>query len=177
MTQHDQRPLDIDTMRTSAHRLLAGDAEPPTPDELETLTLQLRGHIMLAIPEIAMAAARLPDDDVPRVCALASIAEARMRLSIEAHSSLPAGIAHAQRLARSVNALADHYENLGAPHPARPDETPEHAAYRRMLEHGSACPLCRGVNEAGQNTTASCEIAGRLYESYRNAHRDSVATR
>ncbi|MER6377642.1 DUF6415 family natural product biosynthesis protein [Streptomyces mirabilis] len=106
-------PLDVDTMREGARRLLAEDAELPTADELETLTLQLRGHIMLAVPEIETAAGRLPTDDVPRACALACVGEARMRLNLEPGHTLPAGIAHAQRLARSVNALVDHYENLG----------------------------------------------------------------
>ncbi|RZB18261.1 hypothetical protein StrepF001_14170 [Streptomyces sp. F001] len=105
-------PVDIATMRGSARRLLADDAEPPMPDELETLTLQLRGHIMLAVPEVETAAAGLPEDDIPRACALACVGEARMRLNLEPGRTLPAGIAHAQRLARSVNALCDHYENL-----------------------------------------------------------------
>jgi hypothetical protein len=103
-------------MRESARRLLADDAEPPSPEELEILTLTLRGHIMLAIPEVEIAAGRLPEDDIPRACALACVGEARMRLNLEPGRTLPAGIAHAQRLARSVNALCDHLENLGGDH-------------------------------------------------------------
>lgn len=106
-------PIDIETMRESSRRLLAEDAELPSLDELETLTLQLRGHIMLAIPEVEAAAARLDEDDIPRACALAGIREARMRLNLKAGATLPSGIAHAQRLARSVSALCDHYESLG----------------------------------------------------------------
>lgn len=109
----ERSPVDLETMRIAARRLLSDHAEPPMPDELETLTLQLRGHIMLAIPEVETAARRLPEDDVPRACALACIGEARIRLGLEPGRNLPAGIAHAQRLARSVNALCDHYENLG----------------------------------------------------------------
>ncbi|MFM9698878.1 DUF6415 family natural product biosynthesis protein [Streptomyces europaeiscabiei] len=105
-------PLDIETMRDTARRLLDEDAEPPTPDELETLTLQLRGHILVAVPEVEAAAGPLPEEDVPRACALACVGEARMRLVLEAGPTLPAGIAHAQRLARSVNVLCDHHENL-----------------------------------------------------------------
>ncbi|MFF1598750.1 DUF6415 family natural product biosynthesis protein [Streptomyces mirabilis] len=48
---------------------------------------------------------------MPHACALACVGEARMRLSLEPDHRLPAGIAHAQRLARSLNALCDHYEN------------------------------------------------------------------
>ncbi|MFJ1650122.1 DUF6415 family natural product biosynthesis protein [Streptomyces sp. NPDC088337] len=103
---------DLETMRATVHRLLAEDAEPPSPDELDTLTLLLRGHTMVLIPEVEKATSRLPKDDVPRACAMACIGEARMRLGLEPGRGLPAGIAHAQRLARSVNALADHLENL-----------------------------------------------------------------
>lgn len=111
--QESPPPIDTETMRESARRLLAENAEPPSLDELETLTLQLRSHIMLAIPEVEAAAARLDEDDIPRACALAGIREARMRLNLEAGPTLPGGIAHAQRLARSVSALCDHYESLG----------------------------------------------------------------
>ncbi|MFF2933529.1 DUF6415 family natural product biosynthesis protein [Streptomyces mirabilis] len=107
-----QRPVDIATMRASARRLLAEGAELPSFGELETLTLLLRGHIMLLIPEVEKAAGPLPEDDIPRACALACIGESRMRLNLEPGRALPAGIAHAQRLARSVNALCDHFENL-----------------------------------------------------------------
>ncbi|WP_247614020.1 DUF6415 family natural product biosynthesis protein [Streptomyces tagetis] len=47
-------------MRRVARDVLAGDAEPPSPDELEKLTLVLRGHIALTVPEIETAALRLP---------------------------------------------------------------------------------------------------------------------
>lgn len=112
-TTAERAPVDLETMRATARRLLAETAEPPMPDELATLTLQLRGHIMLTIPEVEAAAGRLPKDDIPRACALACIGEARIRLGLEPGRTLPAGIAHAQRLARSVAALCDHYENLG----------------------------------------------------------------
>lgn len=108
-----RRPIDVATMRAAARRLLGEDAEPPSQEELATLTLQMRGHMMLAIPEVEAAAQRLPEDDIPRACALACVGEARMRLGLEpSNGTFPAGIAHAQRLARSVNALCDHHENL-----------------------------------------------------------------
>lgn len=110
-----QDPPDVETMRAAVRRLLAEDAEPPSLEELDTLTLQLRGHIMLLIPEVETAAGLLPNDDVPRACALACIGESRMRLNLEPGRSLPAGIAHAQRLARAVGALCDHLENLEGP--------------------------------------------------------------
>ncbi|WP_405591250.1 DUF6415 family natural product biosynthesis protein [Streptomyces sp. NBC_01092] len=109
-------PLDLETMRETARRLLAPDAELPTTEELETLTLLLRGHMMLLIPAVEDAARPLPEDDVPRACALACVGEARMRLGLEPGRTLPAGIAHAQRLSRSVNALCDHVVNLDGVH-------------------------------------------------------------
>jgi hypothetical protein len=45
-------PLDIDTMRACADRLLAEDAELPSLEELEPLTLPLRGHIVVVVPEV-----------------------------------------------------------------------------------------------------------------------------
>jgi hypothetical protein len=102
----------METMRASARRLLADDAELPSFAEMETLTLLLRGHMMLLIPEVEIAAGRLSKDDIPRYCALACVGEARMRLNLTAGYGLPAGIAHAKRLSRALNALCDHYENL-----------------------------------------------------------------
>ena len=64
--ERDRRPLDVATMRAAARQLLASDAEPPTPEGLETLTLQLRGHIMLAVPDVETAALARDEDDVPR---------------------------------------------------------------------------------------------------------------
>ncbi|WP_230396560.1 DUF6415 family natural product biosynthesis protein [Streptomyces blattellae] len=60
------------------------------------------------------AARLLSEDAVPRACALACVGEARMRLRLEpSNGTLPAAVAHAQKLARSVRALADHYVTLG----------------------------------------------------------------
>lgn len=98
-------PVDTAVIREAALRLLDEDAEPPSPEELETLTLQLRGHLMLLIPELEAVA---PED----ARAQAGIGEARRHLDTEPRSGLPAGIAHAQRLARSVQALLTHLERL-----------------------------------------------------------------
>lgn len=108
--ERESLPPDVETMRATARRLLADGAEPPGPEELETLTLLLRGQLMVAIPVVEGVAGRLPEGDALRACALACVGEARMRLRREPGRTLPAGIAHAQRLARSVDALADHCE-------------------------------------------------------------------
>lgn len=111
-------PLDILTMRQTAGRLLGPDAELPSAEELDTLLLTLRGHVMLAIPDLETTALALPLADVPRACALACIGEARMKLNAEPSGpGLPAGIAFAQKLSRVLMALCDHHENLGVTHP------------------------------------------------------------
>ncbi|KAF5991835.1 MULTISPECIES: DUF6415 family natural product biosynthesis protein [Streptomyces] len=71
-------------MRSAVRRLLAEDAQLPSLEELETLTLQLRGHIALLIPEVEATAGCLPKGDVPRYCALACVGEARGKLSQQA---------------------------------------------------------------------------------------------
>ncbi len=106
-------PPDIAVMRSLVRRLLAENAEIASLAEAETLTLQLRGHIQLLIPEVQAKTDRLPKDDIPRYCALACIGEARGKLRITPRPGLDAGAAYARRLARVVNALCDHHENLG----------------------------------------------------------------
>ncbi|MFI7020480.1 DUF6415 family natural product biosynthesis protein [Streptomyces sp. NPDC050164] len=163
-------PLDLETMRSCADRLLARNAGSLSSEELETLTLQLRGHIMVAVPEVETAALALPEDTVPRACALFCVGEARLRLSSEPGRHLSAHIAHAQRLARSVRVLCDHYENGDHQCPSGP----ERAAYLRMLQHCPACPACRAVNEEGK-AVGVCATGERLYEEFRQARRDSAA--
>ncbi|MFF3413010.1 DUF6415 family natural product biosynthesis protein [Streptomyces sp. NPDC002742] len=108
----DGCPPDIALMRSSVRRFLAEDSLPPSAHELETLTLRLRGHMHLLIPEVEQMIAGLPKDDIPRYCALACIGEARRKLNISAQPGISSGIAHARRLARSLNALCDHYEKF-----------------------------------------------------------------
>ncbi|MER5473725.1 DUF6415 family natural product biosynthesis protein [Streptomyces sp. NPDC002685] len=114
--EHVDAPLDLATMRDAAWRLLSESA-PPDPDALQTLTLQIRGHIQLLLPEVEAAADRLPADDIPRYCALACLGEARRKLRLEAGPGLSSQLAHARRLARVLNVLVDHHEGLGV----RPD--------------------------------------------------------
>jgi hypothetical protein len=111
-TDLDQVPPDIATMRATARRLLAEDAAPISPDDLETLRLTLRGHIQLLIPIIEAKALGLPKDDIPRACALAGAREAGMRLRLGVGDCPPVRMSVAMKLARSVQTLCDHYENL-----------------------------------------------------------------
>lgn len=108
----DRVPLDTTTLRARAHRILADDADLPGPEELETYLLEVRGQLMLAIPEVEAAARALPVGSPVRVAALAGVEEARRCLGAEPGATLPARIANAQRLARPLLALCDHYECL-----------------------------------------------------------------
>ncbi|MFF7982020.1 DUF6415 family natural product biosynthesis protein [Streptomyces sp. NPDC007901] len=106
-------PPDIATMRSTADRILAFDAKPISPEDLETLRIALRGHIERLIPAVQGLAAGFPKGDIPRECALAGAREASMRLRLGADGSSPVRMSVSMKLARSVVALCDHYENLG----------------------------------------------------------------
>ncbi|MEU0838417.1 DUF6415 family natural product biosynthesis protein [Streptomyces sp. NPDC005962] len=58
--ERDWHPLDLQTMRANTRRLLAEGAQLLSMEEVETLTLRLCGHIMVAVPEIEQMAAQLP---------------------------------------------------------------------------------------------------------------------
>ncbi|MFK4099373.1 DUF6415 family natural product biosynthesis protein [Streptomyces sp. NPDC019531] len=114
--EQSRTPPDIETMREVVDRLLAPDAVPealpPTADELDTLTRQLRGHLELLLPEVEETAKRLPRQSIPRYCALACAGEARERLRAEPTRRFGGPAGHARRLARTLNALCDHWETL-----------------------------------------------------------------
>jgi hypothetical protein len=113
----DRIPPDIATMRAVVDELLDPDAAPgvlpPAPADLETLTRQLRGHIALLLPEVEQAAKRLPRGSIPRYCLLACAGEARGRLRETPSPRFNGPVGYARRLARSLGALCDHYEQLG----------------------------------------------------------------
>ncbi|MCS0602192.1 DUF6415 family natural product biosynthesis protein [Streptomyces sp. LP11] len=107
--------VDTDTMRGSIALLLPHDAvQPPTGEELATLTTGLRGHVMSLIPQVERLAAQLPEDDVPRYCAKACIDAARGKLASHIGTGSGTEVAYARRLARVLGALCDHYEALTA---------------------------------------------------------------
>ncbi|MCW7942916.1 hypothetical protein AAW14_12390 [Streptomyces hygroscopicus] len=111
---------DIETMRETVNRLLEPDAVPealpPAADELGTLTLLLREHLDLLMPQVEQRAKRLPKDSVTRFCAFACLGEARDRLRATPSSAPGGDVAYGRRLARVLNALCDHYENVSAGH-------------------------------------------------------------
>ncbi|MGW2707231.1 DUF6415 family natural product biosynthesis protein [Streptomyces sp. NPDC001340] len=110
--EQDQAPPDIETMRSSVRRALLDAPSMSGMSELDTLARTLRGHMQVLIPEVAAAAARQPQDGIPRHCALACVGEARRKLGIGNGETLPVRVAVTQKLARSVNALCDHIEIL-----------------------------------------------------------------
>ncbi|PIB11434.1 MULTISPECIES: DUF6415 family natural product biosynthesis protein [Streptomyces] len=109
-------PVAIETMRATAARVLAEDAQPPTADELHTLTLPCEGHLTLLIPEVLKACLGRPDDDTLTAGALKGVVQARTRLDIVPGMQWSRQVAHAQRLARSVDCLLGHLENLAGKH-------------------------------------------------------------
>jgi hypothetical protein len=161
-------PLDVEVLREAARRLPTEDAGLPTDNELVALTLQLRGHLALAIPVVEDLAERFPEFDVPRACAHSAVMAARVRLSRPPGRALPSRIAHAQRLAHSVNALCDHYENLSSEQPTV--IAPDTAAFLRLADHCLTCPTCQTRDEeTGANAKLPCPDAAQLYRAYRQA--------
>ncbi len=119
-TTSDTAPPDIATMRETVNRLLDPDATPealpPAAEELVTLTLQIRGHLNLLMPEVEQTAKRLRKDSIPRYCALACLGEARERLRAKPGEGTCGALVYARRLARTLNALCDHLESLASDH-------------------------------------------------------------
>ncbi|WP_089105489.1 DUF6415 family natural product biosynthesis protein [Streptomyces hyaluromycini] len=111
-TQQQLAP-GIETMRRTAHRFLAPDARPIPADQVKTLSSALRGQIEELIPTIEAKTRSFPAGDIPSACALACTREARMRLGLVPGYNSPGQMTVAMKLAWSVKALCDHYENLG----------------------------------------------------------------
>ncbi|WP_033284670.1 DUF6415 family natural product biosynthesis protein [Streptomyces sp. NRRL F-525] len=109
-------PPDIEMMRVTADRLLDPDATPGvlplSAAELDILIQLMRGQLELLIPDIQRVTGEHPKN-VAHYCALACVGEARERLRLEPGSGWDRVVAYGRRLARVLNALCDHYENIG----------------------------------------------------------------
>jgi hypothetical protein len=166
----EHRPLDIETMRASAHRLLTDDAERPSLEDIETLTITLRGHLELLAPEVESAALKLPTDSVPRYCALACVGDAHGKLRAAAGPGVSGAVAYALRLARTLSALCDHYESLGSGTGSRSavDEPldPRREAFRRWSVHAVRCRVCR-TDET--RCARGRRLSGEYWQACRNA--------
>lgn len=103
-------------MRETVDRLLDPDAVPealpPAAEELDALTLQLRGHVQLLVPAVEDAARKLRPGSVHRYTVLACVWEACSRLEAEPCRRYGGEVGYARRLARVLNALCDHHEQL-----------------------------------------------------------------
>lgn len=104
---------DIAAMRADAAKLIGEDAPLPRWETVQKLAHLYRCHILGLIPAVQTRVARHPVDDVPAAVARACIEEARRRLDEIEANGLDGEVKRTQRLARSVLALTDHYENLG----------------------------------------------------------------
>ncbi|MFC8367084.1 DUF6415 family natural product biosynthesis protein [Streptomyces sp. NPDC057239] len=109
-------PVDLVTMREVVNRLLDPDAVPealpPTGGELQTLTETVRGHLTLLVPEVEAAARKLKSDSVHRSTVLGCVWEACSRLETQPSPRFGGAPGYARRLARTLNALCNHYETL-----------------------------------------------------------------
>lgn len=173
--EQDQAPPDIATMRDTINRVLDPDAVPnalpPSRDELQTFTTTLRGHIAVLAPEVEQAArCRLKAGSTPKYTVLQCAWEARSRLEAEPSSRTGGPIGHARRLARSLNALLDHYERL-----THDSETQAQTALRLLGEHSATCKTCRVRDDQGVNANLPCTEADRLYDAYQTARRAAPA--
>lgn len=104
--------LPVEAMLADARRLIGPDAELPSYDDLEDVTLRLRGHIQQLIPTIADHTNGRPRGDSLRARAEAGVGEAYRRLDETPGGNLIALVRHGQRLARSVDGLLTHLDNL-----------------------------------------------------------------
>lgn len=99
-------------MRAAAAEMVGEDAQLPRWETVQEFAHRYRGHIMQLIPAVEDLAACQAKDDVPANVARAGIGEARRRLDEIEAVGLVGEVKRVQRLARSVLALCDHYENL-----------------------------------------------------------------
>ncbi|MFI6661529.1 DUF6415 family natural product biosynthesis protein [Streptomyces sp. NPDC050523] len=112
----EEAPVDLETMRASVRLLLDPDAAPealpPTGAQLDALTATLRGHIQLLAPEVQQAARQLTAGSIARHSVLGCVWEANSRLEAEPCRRYGGRVGYARRLARALNALVDHHEQL-----------------------------------------------------------------
>lgn len=107
-------------MRDTVNLLLDPDAVPealpPTGEALEQLTATVREHLKALAPEVEAAAIRnLEAGSVRRSTTLGCVWEARSRLESRPSPRYGGAPGYARRLARTLNALCDHYEALNGP--------------------------------------------------------------
>jgi hypothetical protein len=110
-------PVDLATMRATVSRMIGPGAQPPTGDELDTLTSMLRGHIELIIPVVDQAARKLPQYYPLRNGGLVAVWLARKKLSATTAQEPVEAAAQAVELAYALDELCNRYESLRSPAP------------------------------------------------------------
>ncbi|MEU1278542.1 DUF6415 family natural product biosynthesis protein [Streptomyces sp. NPDC005805] len=108
-------PAGVAGMRDAARRVLALGGAPPSREDLERLTDTLHGYVRLLVPEVRALIRARPADDPPARVAQVGVDEAWRRLHTAPGFGPDAALRHACRVARSVQALCDHYETLNPP--------------------------------------------------------------
>ncbi|MGW1978602.1 DUF6415 family natural product biosynthesis protein [Streptomyces sp. NPDC001889] len=103
---------DIGAMRMMYRRLLSGTDVPSLPAQLQSLTETLHTYVTELMPRVEVLIRSRPVNDQPALVAQAGLAEATRRVHTPPGFGAAAVYRHAERLARSVGALCDHYENL-----------------------------------------------------------------
>jgi hypothetical protein len=101
-------------MRDTARRVLSLE-KPPTREDLEMLTAELRGHVQLLVPEIRTLIRAQPAGDLHAGIAQIGIEEASRRLTTPLGFGPDAAHRRARKLALSVCSLCDHYEHFSPP--------------------------------------------------------------
>ncbi|WP_367140696.1 MULTISPECIES: DUF6415 family natural product biosynthesis protein [Streptomyces] len=111
MTAGESRPLDLVTIRATAHRALAERASAlPRVQEIREITLALRGHLELMLPEAQEHADQLPPGTTQWYCWEGLITNARTELDEGPGGGLYSAFTHMQTLATSVRLLADRFD-------------------------------------------------------------------
>jgi hypothetical protein len=99
-------------MRAAAAKMVGEETQIPRWETVQEFARLYRRDVLGLIPAVEGLIARQPKDDVPAAVARACIEEARRRLNETEANGLHGEVKRVQRLARSVIALCDHYENL-----------------------------------------------------------------
>nr|WP_277349307.1 DUF6415 family natural product biosynthesis protein [Streptomyces sp. N502] len=147
------------------------DPEHPAPDRHRDHAHHRTppAHLMLATPEVETATLAVPEDTEARTAALACISEARRHMGVEPGRSQPADIAHAQRPARSIDALCRQYEALNCGQVTGDHWSPAQLAFRRWAIHGTKCWICRSDD-------SHCDRSRRLGDHWNQLRRNPPTT-
>ncbi|GGP59389.1 DUF6415 family natural product biosynthesis protein [Streptomyces melanogenes] len=110
--------LDLDGIKEECEALLRGttpNVDSPSLEDATESTLRARGHLMLLLPALQDAEARLLSDDPVRSRVLLGVTEAHRQLGLDSSSvNLARQYAHMQRLARCCLGAVDLLRALGA---------------------------------------------------------------